>query len=75
MERLLTVVRYLLEHKSLLGLCIGVLFGLLFLIVGLFKTIVFALIVTLGYYIGKMWDDREDWRDVIERILPAKYRE
>lgn len=75
MERLLTVLRYLLDNKSLLGLVIGFLFGLLYLIFGLFKTIVFALFLTVGYYIGKMWDDREDWRDVIDRILPAKYRE
>jgi uncharacterized membrane protein len=75
MEKMLQVAQFLLGNKRLLGIVIGVLFGILYLIFGLFKTIVFALIVCIGYLIGRFWDDREDWRDVIDRVLPPKFRE
>lgn len=75
MEKLLQIAQFLLGNKRLLGILIGVLFGVLYLIFGFFKTLVFALIVCIGYLIGRFWDDQEDWRDVIDRVLPPKFRE
>lgn len=75
MERLIRIWEILSGNKRLLGTVIGLLFGILYLFFGFFKTLVFALIVVIGYLIGRFWDDREDWRDVIERVLPPKLRE
>lgn len=75
MERLLQIYQILSVNKRLLGTLIGIFYGFLYLIFGLFNTIVFTIFVVLGYFIGKALDDREDWRDVIDRIMPPKHRE
>jgi len=62
------------SHKgAILGTACGLLFGFVYLAVGLWETLVFAAIVFLGYYIGKKQDNREDLRDVLARILPEKF--
>lgn len=56
-----------------LGVGAGFVFGLLFLLVGFFKTIIFAVFVATGLYIGSKFDNQEDLRDVLDRILPGKF--
>lgn len=75
MDKLLQLYHFLSANKRLLGTVIGIFFGILYLVFGLFKTIVFTIFVALGYFIGRTLDDREDWRDVIDRIMPPKHRE
>jgi hypothetical protein len=75
MEKLIQFARFLLENKRFLGLAAGFVFGLLYLIVGFLQTVAFGLFLAVGYFAGKMLDDREDWRDVLDRIVPPKYRE
>lgn len=75
MDKWLKLFETLSGNKKLLGTVIGVLFGLFFLIFGLLKTIIFGFFVVGGYYVGKMIDEREDWRDVIDKIVPDKYRD
>jgi uncharacterized membrane protein len=75
MDKWLQIYHVLSANKRLFGALVGVFFGILYLFFGLIKTIVFTIFVALGYFIGKMMDEREDWRDVIDRIMPPKYRE
>ncbi|KEO82546.1 DUF2273 domain-containing protein [Tumebacillus flagellatus] len=75
MDKLLQVLHFLLANKRFLGLAVGFVFGLLYLIVGFLQTVAFALFLVAGYFVGKMFDDREDWRDVLDRIMPRKDRE
>lgn len=75
MDKWLKLLETLSGNKRLLGTVIGVLFGLFFLIFGLLKTIIFGFFVVGGFYVGKMLDEREDWRDVIDKIVPDKYRD
>ncbi|ARU62219.1 hypothetical protein CBW65_15310 [Tumebacillus avium] len=75
MDKWLKLFETLSGNKKLLGTVIGVLFGLFFLIFGLLKTIIFGFFVVGGFYVGKMIDEREDWRDVIDKIVPDKYRD
>ncbi|MFT9848045.1 DUF2273 domain-containing protein [Aneurinibacillus sp. REN35] len=55
------------------GLAAGFIFGLLFLWVGFLKTIVFAVFVATGFYIGRKFDNEEDVGEVLDRILPGKF--
>lgn len=57
----------------LIGAAVGLLFGLVYLIAGFFKTIVFGLFVGIGYWIGYYKDGREDLRDVVQAIIPEKW--
>jgi uncharacterized membrane protein len=65
----------LLEHKGkVLGVLAGLLFGIIFLIVGFWKTVVFILFVAAGFIIGRKLDDKEDLREILDRILPGKFK-
>ncbi|PWK11509.1 DUF2273 domain-containing protein [Tumebacillus permanentifrigoris] len=75
MDKLIQSAQFLLENKRFLGLAVGFVFGLLYLIFGFLQTVAFGLFLIVGYFVGKMLDDREDWRDVLDRIVPPKHRE
>ncbi|UFJ43282.1 DUF2273 domain-containing protein [Brevibacillus humidisoli] len=66
----------LLEHKGkCLGVAAGFFFGLIYLIVGFWDTLVFIVLVSTGYYIGRKLDQKEDLRDILDRILPGKFKQ
>lgn len=65
----------LLQHKGkVLGVAAGLFFGFLYLLVGFWDTLVVILLVTAGYYIGRKYDQKEDLRDILDRILPGKFK-
>ncbi len=57
-----------------IGFTIGLLFGILILIIGFFKTIFIGLCSFLGFYIGKKVDNNESILELIERILPNRWK-
>jgi len=62
------------EHPgTLIGLAIGILVGIIYLIVGFWKTVIFIFFVSIGVYLGKKIDNRQDIRDILEEILPEKF--
>ncbi|MCC0562595.1 DUF2273 domain-containing protein [Brevibacillus borstelensis] len=63
------------EHKGkLLGVAAGLFFGIIYLLVGFWDTLVFVVFVATGYYIGRKLDHKEDLREILDRILPGKFR-
>ena len=52
------------------GLIVGFLVSILLLTLGFFKTIFIVGCSTLGFFIGSKIDKHEDFRDLIDRILP-----
>ena len=58
---------------TIFGVAIGFIVGLIFLFVGFWKTIVFLAFILIGLYIGKKFDHREDFHDILEEILPDKF--
>jgi uncharacterized membrane protein len=75
MEKWLQAGHFLMENKRVLGMILGLVFGIVVLIIGVLKSLVLLFFVIIGYWIGKFWDQQEDWHDVIERLIPPKYRE
>lgn len=62
------------EHPgTLLGLILGVIAGLIFILVGFWKTIIFVGFVGTGLFIGKRFDKQGDLKDILEEILPDKF--
>lgn len=55
-----------------IGALIGAVMGILFLIVGFWRSIVFAAFILAGYFVGRWLDNQEDWRDIVDRLLPNK---
>jgi uncharacterized membrane protein len=63
------------EHKGkITGVAAGLLFGIIYLLVGFWDTLVFVVFVGTGYYIGRKLDHNEDLREILDRILPGKFR-
>ncbi len=62
----------LFEHHrgKILGLLAGFLISILLLTVGFLKTFFIVGCSFVGYIIGKKIDNHEDFRDIIDRILP-----
>jgi len=58
---------------TILGLFIGVIVGIIYLLAGFWKTIIFAGFVGLGVFIGRKFDHREDLKEMLEDILPDKF--
>lgn len=61
--------------RRILGAILGCVLGLIYLLVGFWKTIVFLGFVLLGYTVGRMVENHEDWRDVIERLRSHKSKD
>lgn len=55
------------------GTLVGLILGLVFLFVGFWKTLFFAFLTGLGFYIGKELDRKEDLKHVLESIQFDKW--
>ncbi|SFJ31044.1 DUF2273 domain-containing protein [Thermoflavimicrobium dichotomicum] len=55
------------------GSFIGFALGLIYLMVGFWKMLFFALLVGLGFFIGKQIDRKEDLKEVIDTIILEKW--
>jgi len=60
---------FITNQGKIIGALIGFLAGLLFLTLGLFKTLVLSICIAVGYYLGKKVDNKEDIIQLIERLL------
>jgi uncharacterized membrane protein len=56
-----------------IGVVAGLLIGILFLLLGFFKTIFLMICVGLGFFIGNKLDKKEDLIDFLDRLLPPGY--
>lgn len=57
----------------MVGTLFGLFFGIIYLIVGFWKTLVFGMFVGLGYLWGYRLDHREDLKKVVSAILSDKW--
>jgi len=60
---------FITNQGKIIGALIGFLAGLLYLTLGLFKTLVLSICIAVGYYLGKKVDNKEDIIQLIERLL------
>lgn len=62
------------QHRGkMLGTLFGLLLGVLYLWVGFWRMLVVALLVMVGFYLGKKVDEKENLRDALARILPDHF--
>ena len=63
------------ENKGrILGGLLGFFFGILFLMIGFFKTLLLLICTFIGYYLGSRWDMEGDLKRLLNRILPPGLR-
>lgn len=70
-----TVLREIWERHSgkIIGVATGLLIGILVIALGFWRTLFLAICVSVGFYIGKKIDDREDLSDIWDRFIPPGY--
>lgn len=56
------------------GVTIGLIFSLLVLIIGFWRTLFILLCVGAGYYIGNKYDKGESFLEFLDKILPKGMR-
>lgn len=63
------------EHRGkILGGIFGLIIGIIIIAMGFLKALFVILCTLVGYYIGKSIDNKEDIRDILDKILPPGSR-
>lgn len=57
---------------KILGLLGGLITSLLIIYLGFIHTVFILSFSAVGYYIGSRWDNHENLRDLLHRILPPR---
>lgn len=52
-----------------IGIILGLIFGLLTVVLGFWKTFFVALCIAIGYIVGRRLDNDEDFKEWIDKIL------
>jgi uncharacterized membrane protein len=66
------VKEYISRNKGkIIGIILGLVFSILVLTIGFFKSLFIALCVLIGYYIGNKYDKKENFLDFLDKILPT----
>lgn len=69
------IINFVLENKGkVFGVFIGLMFSVLTLLIGLFKTVFIVICTILGYYIGKKIDNNEDIIELVQKILSNEWK-
>ncbi|MDD4569918.1 MAG: DUF2273 domain-containing protein [Tepidanaerobacteraceae bacterium] len=64
-----------LQHRGkIIGGILGLLIGIVIIVFGFFKALFVIICTILGYYIGKSTDNKEKFRDFLDKILPPGNR-
>ncbi|MFC4078221.1 DUF2273 domain-containing protein [Salinithrix halophila] len=61
-------------HRGrMFGIGAGIFLGFIYLIFGLWKTLVFGVFILAGYLIGQWIDSRDDLRELLDSVIPEKW--
>lgn len=67
------IARVLQDHRGkVLGALAGLVFGLLTAFLGFGKAFFIGLCVLIGYFIGRRWDKRQGFQDLLERLFRGR---
>lgn len=58
------------DKGKIIGALIGLLAGILFLLIGFFKTLLIIICTLIGLYLGSRWDVEGDIKKILHKILP-----
>ncbi|HOB20143.1 MAG TPA: DUF2273 domain-containing protein [Candidatus Atribacteria bacterium] len=69
------VVSCLTNHRGkTIGMTSGLLFGILVLLIGFFRSLFLAICIGVGYWIGRLYDREESFMAFLDKILPNGLR-
>lgn len=63
------------KHKGkILGAILGLIIGIIILVFGFLKTLFIVFSAAVGYFVGKLFDNKMNLRDYLDKILPPGVR-
>lgn len=62
------------HRGKIIGGILGLIIATIIISLGFLKAVFVILCTVLGYYIGKLIDNKEDIRDILDKILPPGNR-
>jgi len=69
------IIAQIKAHKGgIAGILLGLLFGVLVLTIGFWKSIFLVLCICIGYWLGSSVDKKEKFLDFLDKILPKGFR-
>lgn len=69
------IFEFLAKNKGkIAGVFLGLIFSILVLVVGFFKTIFIIFCSMTGFYLGSRVDNKEDILDIIQKLIPNEWK-
>jgi uncharacterized membrane protein len=65
--------RILSLKRRWLGMGIGCALWLLLMIVGFWATLLLVVLAAIGYFVGRIMEENQSWRDVVTKLLAERY--
>ncbi|MCF8563595.1 DUF2273 domain-containing protein [Alicyclobacillus tolerans] len=74
MKFFLTWIHQILSLKRRwLGLIVGCLLWLAWMLFGLWATVLLLVFAAVGYAVGRVLEEHQSWKDIVEKLLSEKF--
>ena len=57
------------------GVAAGISFWILWMIFGFWRVLLLFVLAAIGYAGGRVWEENQSWRRILERLLTDRYTE
>lgn len=68
-------MRILAMPRRWLGLLAGCVLWLAWMIFGFWQTILLIVLAAIGYLVGRVLEERNSWKDIVEKLLSEHYQD
>jgi uncharacterized membrane protein len=56
-----------------LGLIVGCLFWLVWMLFGALATVMLIVCATIGFVVGRLFEEHQSWKEVVDKLLSERY--
>jgi len=64
---------FLTMKRRWVGLIVGCLFWLVWMLFGFWSTILLMFLGAIGFVIGRVMEENQSWKDVVEKLLADRF--
>jgi uncharacterized membrane protein len=62
-------------RRRWLGLGAGCLLWILWMIFGFWSVVLLAFLAAIGFFVGRVSEERKSWREILDKLLSDRYME
>jgi uncharacterized membrane protein len=56
-----------------LGLIVGCLFWLVWMLFGLLATVMLIVCASVGFFVGRLFEEHQSWKEVVDKLLAERF--